>query len=247
MSLSFPPPLPFSGLQLALSAYALLSLDLSVSLNTGEHPHFFTDPVSWGPIFDGLTPVPAAGGHGPSRHVQSVDSLGDRRLVVIFRDLQYFAGLMNAATGSNRRLRDTEFQNFTCSIQYRLLQLQGTLDDILGECFRLAMLAFLTTTFQIPGKKVRYPYLASRFRECCRTVEAATPQLQDLMLWLLMVGAISVYSVDEPWLRERWQAEVLGLVWPEARRLLQEIMWIDAIHDKPGRYAFEVMSHREVV
>jgi hypothetical protein len=178
--------------------------------------------------------------------VQSVDGLVDRRLVVIFRDLQYFAGLMNAATGSNRRLRDTEFQNFTCSIQYRLLQLQSTLDDILGECLRLAMLAFLTTTFQIPGTKVRYQYLASRFRECCRAVEAATPQLQDLMLWLLMVGTISVYGVDEPWLRERWQADVPGLVWPEARRRLQEIMWIDAIHDEPERYAFEAMSHREV-
>jgi hypothetical protein len=178
--------------------------------------------------------------------VQSVDGLVDGRLVVIFRDLRYFAGLMNAATGSNRRLRDTEFQNFICSIQYRLLQLQSTLDGTLGECLRLAMLAFLTTTFQIPGTKVQYPYLASRFRECYCVVEAATSQLQNLVLWLLTVAAISVYGVDEPWLRERWQVDVPSLVWPEARRRLQEIMWIDAIHDEPGRYAFGVMGHHEV-
>lgn len=60
------------------------------------------------------------------------------------------------------------------------------------------------------------------------------------------MGAISAYGVDEPWLRERWQADVPGLVWPKAPRLLQEIMWIDVIHDEPGRYAFEAMSHREV-
>jgi hypothetical protein len=105
---------------------------------------------------------------------------------------------MNAATGSNRRLRDTGFRNFICSIRHRLLRLQSTLDGILGGCLRLAMLVFLATTFPVSGTKVRYPYLASRFRECCRAVEAATPQLQDLMLWLLTVGATSIYGVDEP-------------------------------------------------
>jgi hypothetical protein len=120
--------------------------------------------------------------------VQSVDGLVDGRLAIIFRDLQYFAGLINATTSSNRRLRDTEFQSFTYSIQCQLQQLQSMLDDILGECLRLAMLAFLTTTFQIPGMEVQYPYLTNRFRECCSTVEAATPQLQDLTFWLLTVG-----------------------------------------------------------
>ena len=247
MSLLSSPPPPFSGLQLAISAYTPLSLDLSLSLNTGERPHFFTNPVSWGPIFDGLPSVPANSGHSPPRRLQFVDSLRDRRLVVIFRDLQSFAGLINAATSSNRRLRDTDFQRFTCSIRYRLLQLQGMLDDTFSECFRLGMLAFLTTTFPIPGQKIRYPYLTSRFHQCCAAVEAATPHLQDLMLWLLTVGAISVYSVDEPWLRERWQVDVPDLIWPEARRRLQEIVWIDVIHDKPGRYVFEAMSQQEVV
>lgn len=71
-------------------------------------------------------------------------------------------------------------------------------------------------------------------------------QLQNLVLWLLTVTAIFVYGVDEPWLRERWQVGVPSLVWPEARRRLQEIMWIDAIHDEAGRYAFVVMSHHDV-
>ena len=57
---------------------------------------------------------------------------------------------MNAVTSSAQRLPDIEFQNYPCYIYYRLLQLQGTLDDALGECFRLAMLIFLTTTSLIP-------------------------------------------------------------------------------------------------
>jgi hypothetical protein len=181
--------------------------------------------------------------------VWSVKGLVDPRLLVVFRDLQYFAGLMNAAAGSNRRLRlrDTEFQNIICSTQYRLLRLQGTLDNIISECLRLAMLAFLTTTFQVPGMKFRHPYLARRFRECCRAVEAATPQLRDLMLWLLTIGAISVYDVvDEPWLHERWKIDVPDVEWPEARRRMKEIMWIDIIHDEPAKYIFKMMSRRDL-
>ena len=225
---------------MALIAYAPPSLDLSFSLNTGEQPRFFTDPVSWTPTFDGLPFVQPASGRSPSSGLRFLDDLEDHRLVVIFRDLQYFVMLLNTALVSKRRMRDTEFQNFICAIQYRLLQLQGTLDDIIGECFRLGMLAFLTTTFQIPGKKVRYPYLTSRFRECCTAMEADTPQLQELKLWLLMVGSISVFSADEQWLRERWPP---GWVWSKARQRLQEILWINAIHHEPGRHAFEAMSH----
>jgi len=149
---------------------------------------------------------------------------------------------MNAAASSNRLLRDSEYENFASSIQYRLLRLQGELDDDLNECLRLAMLAFLTITFPLPGRPARYPYLASRFRECCCAVEAKTPFLRDLMLWFLIVGAISVYGVDEPWLYQHWQAVVPVMQWHEARRRLQGIMWIDAIHDETGKQAFKALS-----
>lgn len=193
------------------------------------------------------------GNVGSSRSTFSMelDGFVDRTLVVIFRDLKSFTGLVNAAISTNQPLGDAEFENSICCFQYRLLQLQGTLNhDILSECLRLAMLAFLTTACRIVGHRPQYPYVASRFRHCCCAIDTKILMLQiprDLSLWLLTVGVMSVWDVDEPWLRKRWQVDVSAdLEWPEARRRLQEILWIDAMHDRPGTNSFEAMQDVEV-
>lgn len=91
------------------------------------------------------------------------------------------------------------------------------------------MLAFITTTIQIPGQpRIDLPYLAIRFREACCAIEARTPEVRTLILWL----------------KERWQSQVPDLEWTEAQGRLEEIMWINAIHDKPGKKAFEFMRGR---
>ena len=141
-------------------------------------------------------------------------------------------------------MRDSEFSNIICSIQYRLLQLQDRLENVLDETIRLATLAILTTTTRVPGKD-RFPHLTRRLRECICAIEPATPQLQELVLWILTVGTFSVFEIDDSWLRERWRAHVPQLTWPEARRRLREILWIEAIHDEPGRRVFEAMTRDE--
>jgi len=180
---------------------------------------------------------------------QPVVDLKNQELVAIFKDLQQLSNVLNTGTASHRRLSTTELQNRICSVPYRLLRMQGNLDNILAECLRLAMLAFLATTClsPVPGTEVRYPYLARCFRECCDPLETSTPHLRDLMLWLLTVGAISLFGATEPWLRERWQAEVPSrMTWDEARQRLKDIMWINAIHDQPGQQAFKILNLREV-
>ncbi|KAK8851081.1 hypothetical protein PGQ11_013560 [Apiospora arundinis] len=68
----------------------------------------------------------------------------------------------------------------------------------------------------------------------------------DFMLWLLLVGAVSLYGVHRAWLRDLWRCHVLprGLTrWEQvARRLRRRWVWMDAVHDRLGRHAFEVMS-----
>lgn len=155
---------------------------------------------------------------------------------------------MNVAATTNLRLEGTEFQSLVSSIQYRLLWLHGVShdDDHLAECLRLAMLAFLATTSETPGKtSVRYSYLANQFCAHCLGVDAATPGLRALMFWALMVSAVAAGSVDERWLCERWRVFVPeSLEWPAARHILQGFIWIDAIHDEDGRSMFEVLDRR---
>jgi hypothetical protein len=222
----------------------LISVDLGHSLRTGSDPLFFTDPVPWGPVFYNVGPLFKSDGYDPSAF-----GLEDTKVSSIFRDLQYYISLINGAIITKQRRRETEFQVVLGSVQYRLMQLQGTLDNLLSECLRLALLAFLTTTFQMPGRMIRYPDLANRFRDCCRAVEVGDtkPQMHDLMLWLLMVGAISVFETDdERWMHKRWCADAPDMSWPDARERLRKIMWMDAIHETVGEHAFEALNVREV-
>lgn len=121
------------------------------------------------------------------------------------------------------------------------------LEDNLAECLRLAMLALIASTVQVSGTEIRYPYLAKCFRERCDAMGTSTSSTKDLMLWFLMLGALSVFGTEEGWLLERWRLEVSSqTTWGDARRRLKEIMWIDAIHDQPGKHAFEKLNRREV-
>lgn len=200
----------------------------------------FTSLFRWDPLFYNVGPLFSIGGHDPA-----IYGLQDSRLTIIFFDMQHYACLLNGATANKQRHRVAEFQDVICSVQYRLMQLQGTLDDILAECFRLALLAFVVTMFQLPYKRMPYPYLADRLRECCRAIASDTPQMQDLMLWLLIIGTISVFEVDdEPWMSERWREDLPDVTWPEARRRLKDILWMDALHDRIGKTAFEALSAR---
>ncbi|KAH8678172.1 hypothetical protein BX600DRAFT_146448 [Xylariales sp. PMI_506] len=217
-------------------------IDLAYSMKTGEDSVFPPPDITWTPIIGTLGLLHAAWEY----YDPVVYGIKDLRLASVFKDLQYYTRILNEARVPGLRRSDVEYQAVISSVQHRLLQLQGTLNDIHSECVRLALLALLTTTFQLHGRRMRYPYLADRFRECYCALEASTPELRGMMLWLLVVGTMSVYSSDEPWLRERRVADVPELSWDEARRRLKGIIWIDAIHDVPGRQAYRQLGIQEM-
>ena len=162
-------------------------------------------------------------------------------------DLQRLSWSLNAHNCNNQKLRYEEFEESSCSIQYRLLMLQGTLTDILDECIRLGSLAFLISTFQLPRGEDKYHYLSNRFRECCCALDPSGQKTKDWSLWLLLIGAISLYGVDASWLRKRWRNSVpANMTWSEARRRLKGMVWIDSIHDELGEYAFRVLNRGDV-
>ena len=212
------------------------SVDLAYCLSTGEFSQFYPQDVSWDPVFP-QSPFPP-----DSTPSVSITDLVDPRLAQCFVDLQKFTAAVNAATPAHP-MPSTVFQGIVCSIQYRLIALQETLPDFLAECLRLGMLAFLTTTFQMPGNVVRYPYLARRFRDCYHAVEK-TPELADVVRWLLMIGAISVCGPEESWLRVGWAVDVAEEKesWDRTRERLRNVMWIDGLHDEAGKAVFEALS-----
>lgn len=172
--------------------------------------------------------------------------LSDPQIVPIFVEMRHYSSLINAAHGTGQRLSTEGYHTAVCSFQYRLLQLHGCLEDTLSECVRLTLLAFLITTFQTPGIRAKYPYLA----DCLRKSFVAVPineghGFRELMRWILIVGAVSVFDIeDERWMVQRWEDTVNGedMTWEEARAGLRDIMWIDPLQDQLGRTAFEELN-----
>lgn len=245
--------------------------DLIYALCTGKPPQFFIDPISWSPIFDPLlSPITSTSGSSPEDTNNWPSStpappsplpaffLHDPKLTTIFRDLLHFTTLLNTTTSSPSAshytplLRDTDYQHYVCSLQYRLLRLQNKLASILDECARLAMLALLTTTFQVAGKRPPYPHLERRLREFCRAagLDEVPP---EVTLWLLVVGALAVFHVgdggeeegeDAGWMVEVWRANIssAGWGWEEAyAKLRAGFPWIAVLHDEAGRVVFETL------
>lgn len=184
-------------------------------------------------------------------------NLSSEVLLAAFTDLKQLVDAVNTETANGRHMHGAAFQDRVCSIQYRLLGLQGVLDvddDSVAECLRLAMLAFLATTIHAPLTVARYPWLAQRYREACAaaaSLEAGHVHARDLQvgegnlqLWYLMVGALlSVFHIGDDWFRKRWRAEVPSeMTWEEARLQLGDVLWIEAIHDWPGERVFRIMN-----
>lgn len=181
----------------------------------------------------------------------SVYGLSDPQLIPIFLEMRHYSSLINAAHTTRQRRSTDEYHTAVCSFQYRLLQLNGCLEDTLSECLRLTLLAFLITTFQTPGIRAKYPYLADCLRESFLAVPVPQGRgFKELMRWILIVGAVSVFDVKDEWewMGQRWgDAAEENMSWEEVRAGLKDIMWIDPLQDKLGRAAFEELNRCQQV
>lgn len=208
------------------------------SLRTGQGPRLFLGPTSCIPMFRGLFP---AVDH-PSM-VSSVDGIVDASLALVFQDLQHLVLIINHHFSSNTMLPGNVFQSTMGSIQSQLLGLHFDLEsDLASECIRLGMLAFLSTFFRLPVRNLQYEWLAGRFRTACQTMDVSATHLRGMTFWVLMVGAISVFDLDEPWLAARMSEAADGIEsWQDATGSLKRLMWVTCIHDSLGRKAFETL------
>ncbi|KAF7560023.1 hypothetical protein G7046_g4130 [Stylonectria norvegica] len=219
--------------------YKIDCMLMAWALGTGGTPTFFTNgPVSWSPFFK----VPRSIFHS-SAGTECLTTIVDPRLAIVFRDLEELVYSVNEHNSRNSLLGGSLFQTCLESIQARLTQLQDQIQNSTDQCIHLGMLAFLSTTLQVPGKRFPYTYLAGRLRDAYQTLPASLSELKNVALWLLIVGAISVLEPDEPWLRSLWaEVVVSGLTWEEARKQLQGVMWIECIHEELGRAAFAKLT-----
>ncbi|KAH6884820.1 hypothetical protein B0T10DRAFT_96952 [Thelonectria olida] len=223
----------------------LCRVDLGWSIKYGSKPDIYGGKVSWDPFLEtALRRNPLVYPRSSSPAVRSLVESWDYKLKNVFNDARDFAYVANQLIPSHEKLPPELFQEIMLSIQYRILLLEYPVEtQPLEESIRLGLLAFESTVFlQIPGVKIRSGVLSSQLREAIEKLNASSLVVADMKLWLLLVGSICVFEGSESWLVESINELTGEQTWPEVRMRIREVMWIDRIHDEPGKRAFETVQ-----
>lgn len=151
-----------------------------------------------------------------------------------------FCMLVNSTTEAGQKLPKEILFDTMASVMYRLLRMRFECSST-SEAIRLGLLAFSSHVFlQWHHFKVSQFHFPIRFQECLTQVDTLSPHV---VLWLLMIGAICVFSQqDEVWLKPwlRTSIEVCDAKsWTRLHEYLESLMWIDIVYDKPGKDVFD--------
>lgn len=223
--------------------------DMSIALTTETHPVFCCRvgaPVPKIPdqvicSFDSGAPHPKMSNFHDSLNVE----LADLWLVTM-----KFCLLVNLATQTRRRFHASIIYETMTPIMYRLLHMNFATQSIRDESIRLGLLVFAQHIF-LQGQQIRLPCppLSQAYRLHLRACDAQfiTPELpSQVTVWLLMVGAISLFSVsEEVWLGEglrKWIQRSGVSSWKDLQAVLKSCMWISVLDDQMGQQVFDSLS-----
>ncbi|KAF4632202.1 hypothetical protein G7Y89_g5924 [Cudoniella acicularis] len=225
----------------------MLRCDIGMALYSGSKPVFFNGTSSREPSlpYPDLTPLlnlrkPAATNsqYNPAIFSDKIDE----EVARAWRIVSQFCSVINFAVDTGQRISTETFLDTMASVAYRLLNMRfdaGSSD----EAIRLGLLAFSCSVFlQWRHLGMSYPHFTSVFRGCLARL-ASPPISPQLLVWLLMIGAISVFdATDEGWLKPVLLVNMalceIGS-WSKMQELLKSFIWIGLVHDKPGKVVFD--------
>lgn len=137
------------------------------------------------------------------------------------------------------------------AVTYRLLDTHFAIGSI-NEAVRYGLLVFSYHVFlQWKGLKLPYSHLPTAYQTRIANIALHDGASSPLRLWLLMIGAISVFDpVEETWLGEQVKAhaEKCGVrTWKDMRDILKSFMWIGLLDDQIGEHvtnSFNLSQHK---
>lgn len=174
----------------------------------------------------------------------------NNELVQFWKRMSEFCSVINLAADSGELITTQIFLQSMTSIVYPLLGMQFQAGSI-DEAIRLTLLAFLSSVF-LPWRQLglSYPHLSSQLKACLLQLdpqEASPAQF----IWLLIVAAVSVLDFrDGPWLQPLLFVSINRCdiqSWSAMRNLLRSFLWINLVHDRPGRSIFDSTIRYEEV
>jgi hypothetical protein len=219
--------------------------DLAMAINYGIEPVFFGDPSLEPLIPYDLAPPISETSSGIGASPQPVGSS------ICCTDLQQawtamirFCSAINYAVKRGRRLPKEVLLSNMGSVMYRVVRIKHELNPVDG-IIRLGLLAFSShVLLRVRNVPSPHTYLPNLYRD--RLLDLPPEQIPLLSLvWLLMVGHISLFTpADDHWLLS-WLRGCLTRLevnnWDELRDKLKGLLWIDALHDTPGKAIFDTV------
>ena len=218
--------------------------DLRMSLNSGSRPFFFSSPSEpFLPLPDLKLLLNSMSNSSQAEIRNNPELLPhdiNQDLVATWVVMTKFGHMINCTAKSQHRIATETFLYTMTSVMYRLLDMTKFKVNSIEEAIRLSLLAFSSNVFlQWKQLGLSYNYLATTYRNCLAESRCSNVPPR-LLLWLLMVGAVSIFRCDdEKWLRPRLRANIDSIgglkSWTDMHNILKFFMWIGLVLDEPKK------------
>lgn len=225
-----------------------ISADLSVALQFGRAPLFFSDDIEWETFLVNTNLI-----RNQRKIVDDDRSLKvtafikdnlDARLYNLWADLREFSRVAHLACQTGGSLDPSMVNEAMVSTMYRLLHLSFP-KSTTNQTLQLGSLAFAASIFLKGQADSRsHQRLAAKLRSALfRTDKASTVMPPEIRLWLLMILVyVSPPSVEDLWLVkmvDKVVYETKVACWLDALVMLKSVMWIDSLHNSFSKIIIE--------
>ncbi|CAM1503332.1 Fc.00g081080.m01.CDS01 [Cosmosporella sp. VM-42] len=171
--------------------------------------------------------------------------LMDNDLSTAWQVMRRFCLLVNIGTQTHSLIRSQIIHETMAAVIYRLLHMDFVVGSI-DETLRNGLLAFSYHIFlQWQDIKVPHSHFSNSHRNCLRGLKHVKGASNQLVIWLLMTGAISLFDIsNEAWLREdlREHAERCQVrTWKEMQDILKSFMWVPLLDEQPGEQIYDLL------
>ncbi|KAI0138188.1 hypothetical protein F4776DRAFT_621013 [Hypoxylon sp. NC0597] len=224
----------------------MLRVDLGVALLNSSQPVFFRQPLE--PVIEypeKMLPAPDNKFYYPEDNIKLMGSL-DNELARSWQVMRRFCLLVNLGTQTQRLIRLETIHETMTAVMYRLLRTSFAAGSI-DETIRHGLLAFSYHVF-LQWQDIVPPYhqFAAAYKSCILGVKSAGGIPSQLILWLLMAGAISIFDIsEESWLREliKEYTNICRIkTWKEMQDILKSYMWIVMLSEKVGKRIYSLLD-----
>lgn len=169
----------------------------------------------------------------------------DHDLATCWQVMKRFCLLVNLGTQTQRLVRIELIYETMAAVLYRLIHMSfavGSLDRVV----RHGLLAFSYHVFlQWQDIKLPNAHFPIAYKACIQSIKPADGVSPQLMLWLLMTGANSLFNIsDEEWLREGLRAHACKCqsnTWKDTQGILKSFIWVSLLDDIPGKQVYDML------